>query len=80
MPVIVPGFVDFALGSVTDENGLSTPLDDDLPNNNIIRIQYSRKFGKRTFLPSGIAPRPTSTLAWARTSADADMLTRKSIR
>lgn len=32
-----------------------------------------------TFLPSGIALRSTSTLACARTSAEADMLTRKSV-
>ena len=32
----------------------------------------------RTFLPSGMADRSTSTLAMARTSADADILTRKS--
>ena len=31
-----------------------------------------------TFLPSGIAARSISTLACARTSAEADMLTRKS--
>jgi hypothetical protein len=31
-----------------------------------------------TFLPSGIVERSISTLAWARTSADAAMLTRKS--
>ena len=35
---------------------------------------------KRTFLPSGMAPRAISTLAWARTSAEADMLTRKSVK
>lgn len=34
---------------------------------------------RRTFLPSGMAERSTSTLAMARTSADADMLTRKSV-
>jgi len=33
-----------------------------------------------TFLPSGIDPRSTSTLAMARTSADAAMLTRKSVK
>lgn len=33
-----------------------------------------------TFLPSGMASRSISTLAWARTSAEADMLTRKSDR
>ena len=32
-----------------------------------------------TFLPSGMAARSISTLAWANTSADADMLTRKSV-
>jgi len=35
--------------------------------------------GGRTFLPSGIAARSISTLAWASTSAEADMLTRKSV-
>jgi hypothetical protein len=35
--------------------------------------------GKLTFLPSGMVARSTSTLAWARTSAEADMLTRKSV-
>lgn len=34
--------------------------------------------GSRTFLPSGMAERSTSTLAIARTSAEADILTRKS--
>jgi hypothetical protein len=33
----------------------------------------------RTFLPSGIVDRSISTLAWASTSAEADMLTKKSI-
>ena len=33
---------------------------------------------RRTFLPSGMAARSISTLAWAKTSAEADMLTRKS--
>jgi hypothetical protein len=32
-----------------------------------------------TFLPSGITERSTSILAMAKTSADADMLTRKSV-
>jgi len=32
-----------------------------------------------TFLPSGMAARSISTLAWAKTSAEADMLTRKSV-
>jgi hypothetical protein len=32
-----------------------------------------------TFLPSGMAERSTSTFAWASTSAEADMLTRKSV-
>ena len=33
----------------------------------------------RTFLPSGIVDKSTSTLAMAKTSADADMFTKKSI-
>lgn len=36
--------------------------------------------GKRTFLPSGIVERSTSTLAMAKTSAEADMLTKKSVQ
>lgn len=79
------GLVDFLLGTVTDEHGLSTPLDDDLYS--IIRVSHQNTgeecgivvLFERTFLPSGIAPRPTSTLAWARTSAEADMLTKKSV-
>src|SRR5579862_929588 len=35
---------------------------------------------QRTFFPSGMADRSTSTLAMARTSADADILTRKSVQ
>ena len=37
-----------------------------------------RRFGERTFLPSGIELSGISTLAWAKTSAEADMLTMKS--
>ena len=33
-----------------------------------------------TFLPSGMALKSISTFAWASTSADADMLTRKSVK
>ena len=36
------------------------------------------EFEMRTFLPSGIAARSISTFACASTSAEADMLTRKS--
>jgi hypothetical protein len=40
---------------------------------------FHRSGPKRTFLPSGMAARSISTLAWAKTSAEADMLTRKSV-
>ena len=40
---------------------------------------HPASIGRRTFLPSGIAARSISTLAWAKTSAEADMLTRKSV-
>ena len=40
---------------------------------------HPASIGRRTFLPSGMAARSISTLAWAKTSAEADMLTRKSV-
>jgi hypothetical protein len=78
-PLGVFGFFDFGLGAVADEDGLASPFDNDLGG-----VSQRSRFGgvsrncRRTFLPSGIAARSISTLAWARTSADADMLTRKS--
>lgn len=75
------GFIDLFLGTVTNEDGLATPLDDNLLSTPGLISIYSKNAmpdRSRTFLPSGIAPRPTSTLAWARTSAEADMLTKKS--
>jgi hypothetical protein len=77
-PLGVFGFFDFGLGAVADKDGLTSPFDNDL-------VSVSGNWGcgwlgsRRTFLPSGIAARSISTLAWARTSADADMLTRKSV-
>lgn len=38
-----------------------------------------KRTAELTFLPNGIALRSNSTLACARTSAEADMLTRKSM-
>ena len=78
------GLVDLALGAVADEDGLTTPLDDDLEGSAVSGTSLQTDCrplgrGERTFLPSGMAPRPISTLAWARTSAEADMLTRKSV-
>jgi hypothetical protein len=43
-----------------------------------VHVPALAKGCQRTFLPSGMAARSISTLAWARTSAEADMLTRKS--
>jgi len=52
-----------AIGRVIESNGIGWS---------------SAVWGGLTFLPKGIAARSISTLAWARTSAEADMLTRKS--
>ena len=67
---------------MADKDGLPAPFDDDLDClQNVNGLQYTdmTMVVKRTFLPSGIAARSISTLACARTSADADMLTRKSV-
>ena len=40
---------------------------------------FNLQWTKRTFLPSGICPKSISTFACASTSAEADMLTRKSV-
>ena len=72
------GLVDLALGSVSDEDGLATPLDDDLVP--VRRRKEMQRAFALTFLPSGMALRSTSTLAMARTSAEADMLVRNSIQ
>lgn len=47
-------------------------------NNESSKCVSNRMFGKRTFLPSGIVLSGISTLACAKTSAEADMLTMKS--
>ncbi len=73
------GFLDLCGSSVTDEDGLASPFDDDLYFLSIsILLFRDRLIARRTFLPSGMFCRSTSTLAMARTSADADMLTKKS--
>lgn len=74
------GFLDFVGCSVADEDGLASPFDNDLL---CLVCQFGAHWGGevkggRTFLPSGMAERSTSTLAIARTSAEADILTRKS--
>lgn len=77
------GVFDFRFGAVADEDGLAAPFDDYLEKKfSVMRIEISgeERLEYLTFLPSGIAARSTSTLACARTSADADMLTRKSER
>lgn len=70
---------------MTDEYGFPAPFDYDLVHTLCERVIVQAAGGKveerraeLTFLPSGIALRSTSTLACARTSAEADMLTRKS--
>ncbi len=73
---------------MTDENGFPAPFDYDLVCTLCERVIVQAGWGggggrversaELTFLPSGIALRSTSTLACARTSAEADMLTRKS--
>lgn len=78
LPLGVLGLLDLALGAVTDEDGLAAPLDNDLCCLSCRPIQ-PQCLGGRTFLPSGMAARSISTLAWAKTSAEADMLTRKSV-
>jgi len=79
-PLCVFGFFDLGVGAVPDEDGLAAPFDDDLGG--VSGLWEGGKMGGmeggRTFLPSGMAARSISTLAWARTSAEADMLTRKS--
>lgn len=76
------GLLDLVGCSVADEDGLASPFDNDLDvclacQWEEVRVLMMRR-GSPTFLPSGIAERSTSTLAMARTSAEADMLTRKS--
>lgn len=78
LPVNFGGFLDLLTGTVTDEDGLATPFDDDLFDM-ISVCKLFRGVVRRTFLPSGMEPRAISTLAWARTSAEADILTRKSV-
>jgi hypothetical protein len=74
---------------VANENGLSTPFDNDLKYHWRLEIKLydgsNRSIvirmlmcSRRTFFPSGIDERSTSTLAMAKTSADADMFTKKS--
>lgn len=63
-------------GTVADEHRLATPFDNDLKD--VEQINHSLSGVVYTFLPSGIAERSTSTLAIAKTSADADIFCRKS--
>ena len=81
------GLLDLVLGSVADEDGLAAPLDDDLYGNIWLVVGFWSFWGGEdvvrgvcvlTFLPSGMVFRSTSTLAMAKTSAEADMLTRNS--
>jgi hypothetical protein len=72
----VPGLLDVLGGSVSDKDWLASPFYNDLyPVNIPIRLQCRIS---HTFLPSGIEDKSTSTLAIAKTSAEADMLTKKS--
>lgn len=66
---------------MADEYWLTAPFDDYLfesvdQTENMVAVIRNPQ---HTFLPSGIEARATSTLACARTSAEADMLTRKSV-
>lgn len=64
---------------MADEDGLAAPFNDylfDVVNGNYSAFSVRRT--ERTFLPSGIAAKSISTLACASTSAEADILTRKS--
>lgn len=68
LPLGSTGLIDLGLGAVTDEDGLTTPLDDDLLERvlGILGAGNSRmkwRIETRTFLPSGMAPRAISTLA-----------------
>ena len=70
---------------MADEDGLPAPFDDDLfRKENQYQFAFAaageeREGGKQhTFLPSGMAAKSISTFACASTSAEADMLTRKS--
>src|SRR5262245_60256566 len=42
-------------------------------------FEERKRASTHTFLPSGMVSRAISTLAWAKTSAEADMLVRKSV-
>lgn len=79
------GLLDLLGGPVTDEDGLAAPLEDDLLEVNmsvmLFRCIYIRvPAGEPTFLPSGTVLKSSSTLAMARTSAEADMFIKKSTR
>lgn len=81
-PGRVFGVFDLVAGAVSDEDGFAPPFDDYLCF--VVRVlpleeMWRWERGKElTFFPSGIAARSISTFACARTSAEADMLTRKS--
>jgi hypothetical protein len=81
----VDGFrlFDFVGGAVADEHRLASPFDNYLERAKSCQwswfVMEFRKGEIRTFLPSGIVDRSISTLAWASTSAEADILTKKSI-
>lgn len=78
MPVKPFGVLDLVCCSMTDKDRFASPFDDDLETK--IRPHFHVPISSitLTFLPSGMVVRSSSTLAWAKTSADADMLTRKS--
>jgi hypothetical protein len=81
LDVDLVGLVDLASSTVTDEDGLSTPLRKE-KQLNIDKRQTGKNTVRTlmmTFLPSGMLVKSTSTLANARTSDDADMLVKKSV-
>ena len=69
------GFLDLVGCTMADKNGLASPFDENLFLSVLTELLHCVV---HTFFPSGIVERSTSTLAMARTSAEADMLTRKS--
>lgn len=83
MHVDLVRLIDLRLGAVSDEDGLATPLDNYLHIDTMCQKPNEPsnppRLGILTFFPSGMAERSTSTLAMAKTSADADMFFRNSV-
>ena len=64
---------------MADEDGLAAPFDNYLTTEiSTVAFQLGGRRNRHTFLPKGMAAKSISTLACASTSAEADILTRKS--